>query len=158
MKLSEVAAVLTVAAAYDGRKAAEVTSRAWAAALDDNITFADAQAIVIEHYAETRDWIMPADINARSRRIRRSRITAALDPQPPAELESDQIRERAWSATYRRLIGDGLTETDAEARADHEHGVTRAAIEADPTAARRIEQIAASTRRVPRARPDRSTP
>ena len=132
MKLSEVADLLTMASAYDGRKPAEVTTRAWAAALDDNITFADAKTIVIEHYARTRDWIMPADVNAASRQIRHARTSVMASPQPPEALDGIPERENAWRRAYVRLIGDGLTEAEADARACAEHGVTRPAIEAAP--------------------------
>ena len=132
MKLSEVADLLTMASAYDGRKPAEVTTRAWAAALDDNITFADAKTIVIEHYARTRDWIMPADVNAASRQIRHARTSVMASPQPPETLDGIPAREQAWTRAYIRLIGDGMTEAEADAQACAEHGVTRPAIEAAP--------------------------
>lgn len=132
MKLSEVADLLTMASAYDGRKPAVTTVEAWAAALDDNIAFADAKAIVIEHYARTRDWLMPADVNAASRQIRHARTSVIATPQPPEALDGIPAREHAWRRAYIRLVGDGLTEAEADAQACAEHGVTRPAIEAAP--------------------------
>ena len=132
MKPSEVADLLLMASAYDNRKPAEITTRAWAAALDENILYADAQSIVIEHYANTRDWIMPADINTRSRQIRQARTRDMRSPEPPEALEGIPEREHAWTRAYVRLIGDGLTESEADAQACAEHGVTRAQLDAAP--------------------------
>ena len=98
MTPQEAAVVLGKCAAYDNRRPDPATTAAWAEALDPNLTLADALAIVRDHYAESRDWIMPADINHRSRDIRRQRIKNALNNQTltPDGLGDEPHLEIAW--------------------------------------------------------------
>lgn len=74
MELTEAHDLLTIAAAYDGRKPSEAADRAWASALTHlGAGFEDARQAIIEHYAETTDWIMPAHVGRRADAIKRNR-------------------------------------------------------------------------------------
>lgn len=123
------AAVLAKASAYDNRRpqgttiaeraeSQRITVAAWAEALDD-MTRADALDAVTEHYASTRDWLMPADINRIVATHRRARITAdhSLGPAYPDGLGDDPALEAAWIAHRQEAIGQGATRTQAAAYA-----------------------------------------
>lgn len=118
MTPQEAAVVLGKCAAFDNRRPDPVTTAAWAEALDPNLTLTDALAIVTDHYANSREWIMPADINTRSRMIRRQRIKAlGGKPVYPDGLEDEPQVEATWRERFYRHIGDGLAEADAKATA-----------------------------------------
>jgi len=148
---SEAAALLTYAAAYDNRTISEIAARAWAEALDPRTMFDDGRRIVVEHYSRTRDWIMPADINAASRTIRLARLDRMQTPEPPSSLDADDIpAQLAWQRAYRGAIGDGHDEDAADRIANATVNVTRIQIEAAPRpVAALVEQIARTTH-VPR--------
>ena len=76
--------------------------------------------------------VTPGDVREAVRTIRNARLAVMRTPEPPETLEGIPAREIGWQQTYRRLIGDGLTEAEADAQACAEHGVTRPAIEAAP--------------------------
>lgn len=61
MTRAECARLLALCAAFDRRTVGETDVYAWQSVLED-ITFDDGIAAVKAHYAERRDWIMPADI------------------------------------------------------------------------------------------------
>lgn len=132
MRPSEATALLTVAASLDNRTIGEAAARAWAETIEPTVTLVDATRIVYEHYASTREWIMPADINRRSREIRDARLRDMKTPEPPEALEGVPARELGWQRSYRRLVADGLTEAQADVQACAEHGVDRPAVEASP--------------------------
>lgn len=81
----EVAALLTFASALDNRRVTAEVATAWADALDEATTLADARRAITEHYAESSAWLMPAHVNARCREYRRIR----------AELEANEAEKRA---------------------------------------------------------------
>lgn len=100
----EVATLLGIAASFDNRKANEEAVVAWRVALA-GISFTDARDAIAAHYAESREWIMPADIRARVRRVRAKRIDEHPPLIPPPGLDDGQ--ERAWIAAARSRVGDG---------------------------------------------------
>lgn len=100
----EVATLLGIAASFDNRKANEEAVVAWRVALG-GISFTDARDAIAAHYAESREWIMPADIKARVRRVRAKRIDEHPPLVPPPGLSD--VEERAWLAAARRRIGNG---------------------------------------------------
>lgn len=110
MTPQEAAVVLGKCAAFDNRRPDPATTVAWAEALDPDVTLADALAIVRDHYAESRDWIMPADINRRSRDIRRQRIATVLENRTPIPdgLGDEPHLEIEWRKALMRGVGDGL--------------------------------------------------
>lgn len=76
---SDVATLLAFAAAFDRRTLGEADVLAWHTVLAD-VDLDDARQAVSAHYADTRDWIMPADIR---QRVRTARSSAAADFQGP---------------------------------------------------------------------------
>jgi hypothetical protein len=84
MTLEETIDLLATCAAYDRRTIGEADAVAWHAVVGD-LPFAEAQQAVFAHYAESREWIMPADVRTRVRRrqrdeAERGRIRQVLDP------------------------------------------------------------------------------
>lgn len=119
MTPQEAAVVLGKCASYDKRRPDPVTAASWAEALDPNLTLTDALTIVRDHYAESGDWITPADINRRSRDIRLQRIKNAerISPVLPEGLEDEPIVERRWINVAKENIRAGMPRGQAEARA-----------------------------------------
>lgn len=74
MTPQEAAQLLTVCAGIDNRKPSAETARLWAAMLN-GLPYAACERAVLAHYAESREWIMPADIRNRVRRDRAAAIT-----------------------------------------------------------------------------------
>lgn len=107
MTLEETIDLLVLAAAFDRRHIGESDSVAWHAALGD-IPFADAQAAVIDHYRESRDWIMPADVWNRVRAMRRDRIARAVVDAPNPELMDAPGRYKTALTEMIRRLGDGF--------------------------------------------------
>ncbi len=91
MTPAEAATLLAMAAAYDGRMRLQNTAeiaiqaQAWAAALDERITFDDGRRLVIDHYAASREVIMPANINEAWWRRRNELMRTHVDPLPSAD-------------------------------------------------------------------------
>src|SRR4051812_31388108 len=74
MDLAEAHDLLTIAAAYDNREPSAAADQAWAAALSHlAVDFDDARQAIIEHYAESTEWIKPAHVGARAQTIRADR-------------------------------------------------------------------------------------
>lgn len=106
MTLEETVDLLTAAAAFDRRTVGKADAVAWHAVLGD-LDFQDAQAAVIAHYRDSREWIMPADVRTRVKAMRRDRLERGLIPAPPAELADDPARYRASLGANIRQIADG---------------------------------------------------
>jgi hypothetical protein len=111
---TEAALTLGIAASFDGREVTEEDAIAWGAALHD-IRAEDARDAVVAHYRESRFRVMPADIIARVKRVRRDRIDDVPPPTPPYALADSPKAARAWSEAVRRCIADGMA---PEAAAD----------------------------------------
>lgn len=83
----QIVELLKTASGYDGRKPNPQAKIAWIeAARRGRWTFDDAVNAIHSHYAESREWIMPGDILARVRILRRERADAA---------EAERERSRA---------------------------------------------------------------
>lgn len=85
MTLDETIDLLATCAAYDRRTIGKTDAVAWHAVVKD-LPFGDAQQAVFDHYSESREFIMPADVRTRVRRKQRDdaehgRIRELLDPQ-----------------------------------------------------------------------------
>jgi hypothetical protein len=78
----------------------------WLSMVGD-LAYTDAAQAVHEHYQESRDWIMPADIRQRVRRIRDARLKAVPEPVPPPELLEDADAYREWLRKETKRIADG---------------------------------------------------
>ena len=104
--VTTAAALLAVASAFDNRNVTEEAATLWAEALTAT-TLNDGKAAIVAHYARTRDWIMPADVNREVAAIRRARLKAVDIPDPPPGLSHDQAV--AWHNRLVRLVGGGMT-------------------------------------------------
>lgn len=91
MNLSETATLLGFAAAFDRRTVGEADVRAWQMVLHD-IDVEQARQAVAAHYADTRDWIMPADIRQRVRKTRAAALeNFQYEPVDPDETPQQYI-------------------------------------------------------------------
>jgi hypothetical protein len=106
MTPTEAAALLTIAAAYDNRKADEDTAKAWSVALGD-LPFIDCRDAIVAHYQRTTDWLMPAHVIGAVRKIRRDRLEDAPPMTPPPGL--DVVQTLAWTRDARARIAAGET-------------------------------------------------
>jgi hypothetical protein len=70
--LDQVAALLKVLAAYDGRNVGESDLMVWGRQMAD-LDFQDAIEAVHQHYAETAEWAKPSHVRARAEKIRNAR-------------------------------------------------------------------------------------
>ncbi len=143
MTPDEALDVLATAAAYDRRTVGRMDALAWAKALDD-VTLRDAIDAVHLHYRDTREFVMPSDVRALVRVVRRARVDAVLGsaapiPAPPRELDDDPTAGARWQRACVAAIADGHADTvpAAEKRADQVLGVVRqpVVLSARPTAA-----------------------
>ena len=104
MTPQEAAALLGVAAAFDGRKPNPEAATAWAAALGDT-RFTDARDAIVTHYQAGSDWVMPGHVLTEVRHVRSKRIAEAGPLTPPPDL--DPIETNAWLLEARRRVADG---------------------------------------------------
>ena len=80
MNPSEAARVLSVAVTFDARlkppsrEDAQARAAAWAAALDEDLPQQSAERIVIEHYRESTEAVMPAHVNRAWRQRKREAL------------------------------------------------------------------------------------
>lgn len=105
MTPSEAAIVLATAAAFDRREVSELDAEAWhaafaAAGLPD-LALADARAAVVSWYASTRQWVMPSDVIAYCKNLRKERRRAAGDIYALVKASPDD--QAAYQSEYRRL-------------------------------------------------------
>lgn len=105
MTRSEVATLLGICAAYDNRTVGDMDVQAWHAVIGD-LPFEDSRTAVLQHYAETRERIMPADVRQRVQAMRRDRIERAQiepprDPDRPVEYRQEFHRRIAAIADGR---------------------------------------------------------
>lgn len=126
MKPSEAAMLLGVASAYDRRTVGQADAEAWAAALG-GLDLNDCRQAIIDHYADSTEWLMPAHIKRAVRRIRGKRCadygTLPLPPARIREMEDgpefhaaySQWERESWDhiAAGREPEGDVLPEIEA---------------------------------------------
>jgi hypothetical protein len=84
MSPEETGKLLGACAAYDNRQVDEAAVIAWYRVVGD-LPYPACEAAVSAHYAESREWIMPADIRGRVKRALRSaedasRLRELLNP------------------------------------------------------------------------------
>lgn len=84
MTPQETGKLLGICAAYDNRAADEAAVYAWYRVLG-KLPYAACESAVVAHYAESREWIMPADVRRRARReldhaADQQRLRDILDP------------------------------------------------------------------------------
>lgn len=117
MKPTEAAALLTIAAAYDNRKPDADQAKAWAMALDD-ARFEDCREAIVNHYRNSREWLMPVDVlkGVTAIRLERWNVYARRYGmlQPPAHLADDAAAENRWVSVVTNRIRDGLISSPDE--------------------------------------------
>lgn len=119
MTPQEVGKLLGICAAYDNRQVDEAAVIAWYRVVGD-LPYAACETAVTAHYADSREWIMPADVRGRVKRALRSiedarHLRELLDPGSyRAEIEAaDSAFLRKLAArTGRRPTVRALTEAD----------------------------------------------
>lgn len=152
MKRSEAALLLAKIAAYDRRTVGDSDIEAWAEALDGQVTLQDAMTAIRDHFRETTDWLMPADVIRRAKMLRILRIRAAGVPELPPDLTQQQ--EREWIRRYHANLArhDPPDALQAQFTTDRDMYITRR-IESVPASPDRVKQIladfAASLPKVP---------
>jgi len=91
MNAEETGRLLATCASYDNRKVDESVVIAWLRVLGD-MPYQECDAAVVAHYTDSREWVMPADIRTRVRRVQRD------------QAERQSIRVLLDPAAYRRQI------------------------------------------------------
>lgn len=120
MSESDAVRLLAIIAAYDRRHVEKSTVAAWHSALSlERVSFDDAKAAVIEHFANDPAYLMPVHVvrgarRARERREVEARRQRALNPPPrkvgeprPANYD-DLVREAAAKARAERASRDSV--------------------------------------------------
>jgi hypothetical protein len=106
MNLTETAAVLAKAAAFDRRTVGEADILAWHEVLGD-LPADDVLTAVTAHYREATDWLMPAHVRLHALSIDRERRRAARELREAEELQAaiaaSPLHDRADDVTA--LIG-----------------------------------------------------
>jgi hypothetical protein len=80
MNPSEAAKILSIAVTLDprlkppSREDAQARAAAWSASLDDDLPVTVAERMIVEHYRESTDGVMPAHVNKAWRQYRRDLI------------------------------------------------------------------------------------
>ena len=120
MTSDEVWDLLELISSIDRRKVGLTDRQVWEGLVGD-LPATDAQAAVITHYRESREWIMPADVRGRVKAMRRDRLDRGTVPAPPAELTDEpgkyqaalqsRVREFADGRSVQRAIGRLPSET-----------------------------------------------
>lgn len=92
----EVRALLAVAMGYDNRKPGDANILAWMTAAEiGRWTFDSAREAIHQHYAHSRDFLMPADITARVKAMREDEVLRANAALPPADDPEAAKRHRS---------------------------------------------------------------
>lgn len=106
MNAEETGKILGLAALVDNRKVDVPVIVAWHQMIGD-LPYADAEQAVRDHYATSRERIMPADIRERVSVVRSERLRINPVPAPPAEILDDPVAYRAALRESTQAILDG---------------------------------------------------
>jgi hypothetical protein len=106
MTPEETGKLLAAAATVDNRKVGPLQVLMWHRVLGD-LRYEDCEAALVEHFGESTDWVMPAHIRQRVKKIRLQRLEESKIPAPPHELIDNPPAYRAWLENARRRISDG---------------------------------------------------
>lgn len=152
MTPGDAARLLGIAAGVDRRTVSESEAHLWADALD-GIDLAEAEAAVRKHYAETRDFVYPADVRRivfATRAQRRTEDVRRFGPvTPPRALADDPRGEQEWVRSYRYLVGRGVERPQAISESCRRLGVPMdtAELVARPLVVKAIEAARATITR-----------
>lgn len=106
MKRSEVAALLSMCSAYDNRTIGEADVVAWHTIIG-HLPVEQARAAVIDHYTRESRRIMPADVMAGAKRIRRDLLDSADASFVPSCDPDDAEEYRRQLIEHRKAVADG---------------------------------------------------
>lgn len=101
MNFAETAEVIAAIQIYDNRKADEATVKAWHKIIG-RFSKEDCMDAVVEHYTNSTDWLMPAHITGRVKKVRARRIELAGHPSLNYSDEYDIDGQRVSGAKYRQ--------------------------------------------------------
>ncbi|MFW5415057.1 hypothetical protein J0910_00485 [Nocardiopsis sp. CNT-189] len=115
MTEQQMGAVLARAAAFDGRRPDPIVLAAWMEAIGD-LGYDDAMRAVVDHYAESTEWLKPAHLRARVKRMRADRLANADLALPPADPDAadygPRLREHLRALADGRSLPRALTAGD----------------------------------------------
>jgi hypothetical protein len=154
MNIDQVATLLKVLTAYDGRNVGEADLMVWGRQFAE-VDFADAVEAAHQHYGESSDWARPSDIRQRAEKIRNARnrrpeaiAPGCFEPDPemrrrlapsdhgllalPGRFEPDDVRDERLRRGIAEVI-KVLPPVD-EAERIHQKAMRRARIERGPSA------------------------
>lgn len=104
---SQVAELLAMSSAFDSRTIGPADVAAWHAVIGD-LDLDDAKAALIGWYAEHHERVMPADIRAGVKRIRRDRLERDPNPgDPPSADPGDTVAYIDEVRAGRKALADG---------------------------------------------------
>lgn len=114
MTAGEIGRLLGLMALADNRKPPDEDDKEgrqamiefWAGMIGD-LRYADCARAIQDHYRDSRDWIMPADIRRRVRTIRDGRLAHTRLPAPASEIADDTAAYREALAETIRAAADG---------------------------------------------------
>jgi hypothetical protein len=110
MGRSEAAKILTLCAVYDRRTIGESDVAAWSDVLN-LVRFEDAAIAVRQHYASSRQWVMPSDVVDGVRRLRAERLARETDQVPMGDPD-DVVSYLRDLRQARRRVADGTVGTE----------------------------------------------
>lgn len=107
--------------------AMEGQAEVWADALDDidGGTAKEAAREIIRDRTSDQRAITPGDLRKHVSIIRTRRLQGAITAQAPDELADRPQDFKRWIRLRNWQIGNGRTEVEAQAYADHQFGITR---------------------------------
>ena len=115
MRLTETGELLALISAYDNRNFNKETTAAWYDLLSP-YTLAEAKHAVKKHYAESRDWLMPADVLRIIKAERRNRVARVKTIAPSRADMTSAAAELATTKALSKAIASGeLTPEQYEA-------------------------------------------
>lgn len=111
----QAVALLAIASGFDNRKPDRDTPAFWAETLAD-VDYDDARAVIVAHFHESTEWLMPAHIVKGVREIEAARVAAApnlYELEPPkyvTDLDGEDFDAAymAWLQESARRIRRGL--------------------------------------------------
>ena len=121
MRLTETGQLLALISAYDNRNFNEETTAAWYDLLSP-YTLAEAKYAAKKHYAESRDWLMPADVLRIIKAQHRANLAAVGSIVPSRADMTSTAAELATTKALSKAIASG--ELTAEAYEHYMRGNT----------------------------------
>ncbi len=112
MNLAQTHDLLMFIAAYDNRRFDDATVYAWQEAVND-IPFDDARRAVIDHFRESREYLMPVHVRQGAVRIRNDRSPGPRLELTGAPAVAPEYRREETQALIRR-VRDSLPDVGRE--------------------------------------------